>query len=119
MAKGCDVNNVGVLWMHPNPRYLSRVLKANPLPRFSTVIRFVNAITMRYVSTYWRLAHPDIDRVGIRVRHSDSAYRASAENRRIANGFPIDPSVSCLPNASTSRAVVENHRLRRHTCNGG
>ena len=50
MAKRCDVNNVGILWINSDPADLPCICKSNIAPRFAGISGFENAVTVRDVS---------------------------------------------------------------------
>src|SRR5258708_2221962 len=75
-------------------------------PGLTSVSGLVDAVAMRDIAANGRLAHADVDHVGVGGRDGDAADGGASEVA-VGDVLPEEPSVHGLPDAATGGAEVE------------
>src|SRR5258708_37148079 len=85
---------------------IAGVVEAKMRPGFACVSGLVDAVAMGDVAANGRLAHADVDHVGVGWRDGDAADGGASEVA-VGDVLPEEPSIRGLPDAATGGAAVE------------
>ena len=111
VPEGRDVGDVGVLRIDADLRDRLRLGEAEVRPRLAAVGGAVDAVALHDVAADAGLAHPDVDHVGVRLRHRHRADGARRE-LSVGDGLPRLAAVGRLPEPPADRAEVVLERPR-------
>ena len=109
------IHDVGIRRIDANARNRLCVAQPDVFPRLARVGRFVHAVALHDVAAQLRLAHAQIDKVGIRFRHCDRADRG-ALNLPIGHRTPRGAAIGGLPQSSADGAEIIFVGTRRAAC---
>ena len=105
LAEAGDEDDVVIGGMNADPRDRVRVAEAELRPGLSGVGGLVDAVAGHDVAADARLAHADVDHVGVRLGDGDGADRRTAD-LAVGDRRPGVARVDGLPQAAAHRAEV-------------
>ena len=108
----CHINDIRILMVDLDTRDEITLFQTDVLPRFSGVYGFPHAVPVSAGAGMQRLSCSGIDDLGIRRRHSQIAH--AHVSVFVEDGFKMNPSVLCFPDASgRSRHIIGLALTRR------
>ena len=110
MAERSDVDMIGVVRMDADLANLSRIAKADVLPRLPRIRRAVDAVTGGDIASGAGRSRPNVDDVRIRRSDRNRAHRAHAE-KTIRHVGPVIAGVRRLENTASCAAKIVDERL--------
>ena len=105
VAERGGVHQLRIVRIHADARDRERVGQTGVLPRAAAVDGTVDPVALQDAAAKLRLAHPDVDHVGIRGGHGDRPDRRAGD-LPVRDGLPGRAAVGRLPEPPARRAEV-------------
>ena len=102
-----DVDDVGILGVHPHGADLAALAQADVGPRLAAVGRLVDAVALSEVGPDAALPRAHVDDVGVRLCDADGADRRRGEEA-VGHVAPEGAAIVRLPHAADAGAEVEH-----------
>ncbi len=117
IAERCRVDHIRVCWMHTQPGNGQRIGQPGMTPRTTGVDGLIDAVALHHVASQLRLAHTDVDHIGIRRRHGNRADRRAGD-LAVSDSGPAGSPIDGLPQSASGGAEVVLEGSRRRAARG-